>query len=80
MELENLPRNINDPELRFTLHIDDATGRREQTRTEQLFTKQELRAMLKALPDRFGLYVLLCLNCGFTQGDILQPYGRTKCG
>lgn len=70
VELENLPRNINDPELRFTLHVDDATGRRKQTRTEQLFTKQELRAMLKVLPDRFGLYVLLCLNCGFTQGDL----------
>ena len=70
VELENLPRNIADPELRFTLHVDDATGRRKQTRTEQLFTKKELLAMLKVLPERFGLYVLLCLNCGFTQSDL----------
>jgi integrase len=70
VELENLPRNINDHELRFTTHVDDVTGRRKQTRSEQLFTKQELRTMLKVLPERFGLYILLCLNCGFTQGDL----------
>ena len=70
VELESLPRNINDKELRFTTHIDDLTGRRKQTRTEQLFTKEELQQMLKVLPDTFKLYVLLCLNCAFTQGDL----------
>lgn len=70
VDLENLPRNIDDRELRFTTHIDDKTGRRKQTRTEQLFTKEELGTMLKLLSERFSLYVLLCLNCGFTQNDL----------
>ncbi len=70
VELDNVPRNISDPELRFTTHLDDSTGRRKQTRTEQLFTKDELRTVLKVLPEKPSLYVLLCLNCGFTQGDL----------
>ncbi len=70
VELEKPPRNINDRELRFSIHIDDQTGRRKQTRTEKLFTKEEIHTMLKVLPDHFQLYVLLCLNCGFTQTDL----------
>ena len=68
-ELENLPRNLDDRELRFSSHI-DKTGRK-RTRTEQLWTPDEVTKML-TLPEPWPCWLVLMLNCGFTQADLNQ--------
>ena len=66
-ELDNLPKNLDDRELRFTSHT-DSTGRK-RTRTEQLWTPAEIKKALK-LPQPWRCWLVLMANCGFTQADL----------
>ena len=36
----------------------------------EIFTVEDTKAILNAAPERVKLYILLALNCGFTQKDI----------
>ena len=69
VELENLPKNIDSREFVFLTHI-DATGVAKKTRTELLWTPDEFHKTLEFVPEDFQLYLLLMLNCGFTNIDV----------
>ena len=69
VELENLPKNIDSREFAFLTHL-DATGVAKKTRTEQLWTPDDLHRTLDLVPEDFELYLLLMLNCGFTNIDV----------
>lgn len=69
VELENLPKNIDSREFVFLTHI-DAAGVAKKTRTELLWTPDEFRRTLDIVPEDFELFLLLMLNCGFTNIDI----------
>jgi integrase len=69
VELENLPKNIDSREFVFLTHIDE-TGVAKKTRTELLWTPDEFRQTLELVPEDFQLFLLLMLNCGFTNIDI----------
>lgn len=59
LELCGLPRNIDSKELRFNVTVGNV----------EIFAEDELRKLLST-PERTRLFVLLALNCGFTQGDL----------
>ncbi len=69
VELENLPKNIDSREFVFLTHLDE-TGVAKKTRTELLWTPDELHKTLESVPEDFQLYLLLMLNCGFTSIDV----------
>jgi hypothetical protein len=69
VELEHLPKNIDSREFVFLTHIDE-TGVAKRTRTELLWTPDEFHRTLEMVPEDFQLYLLLMLNCGFTNIDI----------
>ncbi len=69
VELENLPKNIDSREFVFLTHIDE-TGVAKKTRTELLWTPDEFHRTLEIVPEDFQLYLLLMLNCGFTNIDV----------
>ena len=69
VELENLPKNLDSREFVFLTHLDE-TGVAKKTRTDMLWTPDELQTSLKIVPEDFQLYLLLMLNCGFTNIDV----------
>ena len=69
VELENLPKNIDSREFVFLTHL-DGTGVAKKTRTELLWTPDEFHQTLGLVPEDFQLYLLLMLNCGFTNIDV----------
>ena len=69
VELENLPKNLDSREFVFLTHLDDS-GVAKKTRTELLWTPDEFHKTLDCVPEDFQLYLLLMLNCGFTNIDI----------
>lgn len=69
VELENLPKNIDSREFVFLTHL-DGSGVAKKTRTELLWTPEEFHRTLDIVPEDFQLYLLLMLNCGFTNIDI----------
>jgi site-specific recombinase XerD len=56
----DLPRNLNDSKLSFKIAAQKITR----------YTKEEVQAELKGLPDRLRLYALLGLNCGMLGVDM----------
>jgi hypothetical protein len=48
----------------------DKTGVAKKTRTELLWTPDEFHDTLGLIPEDFQLYLLLMLNCGFTNIDV----------
>jgi integrase len=70
VELETLPKNIDSrEEFVFLAHI-DKTGVSKKTRTELLWTPDEFHHTLALVPEDFQLFLLLMLNCGFTNTDV----------
>ena len=69
VELETLPKAMNDDELTFLTHI-NKEGEETEVSEDLLFTPDEIIAMTSGLPLRWRCYVALCLNCGFTQIDL----------
>lgn len=69
VELEILPKNIDSQEFVFLTHIDD-TGVAKKTRTELLWTPDDFHRTLEIVPEDFQLFLLLMLNCGFTNIDV----------
>ncbi len=69
VELENLPKNLDSREFVFLTHLDE-TGVAKKTRTELLWTPDEVHRTLEIVPEDFHLYLLLMLNCGFTSIDV----------
>jgi integrase len=69
VELEILPKNIDSHEFVFLTHIDD-TGVAKKTRTELLWTPDDFHRTLEIVPEDFQLFLLLMLNCGFTNIDV----------
>lgn len=69
VELEHLPKSIDSREHVFLAHI-DGTGVAKKTRTELLWTPDEFRRALDIVPEDFQLFLLLMLNCGFTNTDV----------
>lgn len=69
VELEHLPKLIDSREFVFLTHI-DKTGVAKKTRTELLWTPDEFHDTLELVPEDFQLYLLLMLNCGFTNIDV----------
>jgi integrase len=69
VELEELPRNIDSREFVFLTHLDE-TGISKETRTDKLWTLDDFRSTLQLVPEDFKLFLLLMLNCGFTNEDI----------
>jgi hypothetical protein len=69
VELDQLPKNIDSREFVFLVHL-DKSGVAKKTRTELLWTPDELHATLELVPEDFQLYLLLMLNCGFTNIDV----------
>jgi len=58
--LPNLPLTIDDADHTFTVHIKEIKP----------YTTDEITTLLQRASSRTKLYILLGLNCGFTQGDI----------
>ena len=82
VELEHLPKNIDSREFVFLTHLDE-TGVAKKTRTELLWTPDDLHRTLKIVPEDFQLYLLLMLNCGFTSidvGTLLKSEVQLKAG
>lgn len=69
VELNHLPGNIDSREFVFLVHL-DKTGVAKKTRTELLWTPDEFQDTLEIIPEDFQLYLLLMLNCGFTNIDV----------
>jgi hypothetical protein len=69
VELEQLPRNIDSREFVFLPHIDES-GINKKTRTENLWTSEDFASSLANTPEDFQLFLLLMLNCGFTNTDV----------
>ena len=60
LRLIDLPRNLDSKSLSITV----------RDKAIRLFDDAELMKLLKAVPDKLRLYLLLMLNCGFTASDI----------
>lgn len=58
--LENLPRNIDSPQLTISA----------EAKTAEILTTEQLSQIFKKSTERTQLYALLGLNCGMTQIDI----------
>ena len=69
VDLETLPKAMDDDELRFLTHL-NKEGDETEVSEDLLFTPDEITAMTSGLPLRWRCYVALCLNCGFTQIDL----------
>ncbi len=69
VELEHLPRNIDSREFLFLVHLDD-TGVTKKTRTDDLWTPADFQKTVDVVPEDFRLFLLLMLNCGFTNSDV----------
>lgn len=69
VELEQLPRNIDSREFVFLTHIDE-TGVTKETRTDKLWTPRDFALVSSQVPVDFRLFLLLMLNCGFTNEDV----------
>ena len=67
--MENLPRNIDSREFVF-LDAHRWTGVAKKTRSDRLWTPEEFHRTLEIVPEDFQLYLLLMLNCGFTNIDV----------
>ncbi|WP_459558370.1 hypothetical protein [Lacunimicrobium album] len=62
-----LPLNLDDPDLSFN-GTDEETPVGE--RLKELWTLDEIKAVLNSDEKHFKAYVLLCLNCGFLEEDL----------
>ena len=69
VELETLPKAMDDDELRFLTHL-NRDGEETEVNEDWLYTPDEIATMTTDLPLRWRCYVALCLNCGFTQIDL----------
>ena len=69
VELETLPKAMNDDDLKFLTHL-NRDGEETEISEDLLFTPPEIVAMTSDLPLRWRCYAALCLNCGFTQIDL----------
>ena len=69
VELETLPKAMDDDDLKFLTHL-NRDGEETEVSENLLFTPEEIIAMTSDLPLRWRCYVVLCLNCGFTQIDL----------
>ena len=69
VELEHLPKTIDSREFVFLTHLDD-TGVAKKTRTDRLWTRDEFKLTLQHVSDDMQLFLLLMLNCGFTNTDV----------
>ncbi|GEM_PF-3480492 len=69
VELEALPRNNNSREWVFLTHL-DKSGLTKATRTEGLWAPDEFKLTFEHVPEDFRLFLLLMLNCGFTNNDV----------
>ena len=69
VELEHLPKNIGSRDFVFLTHLDN-TGVAKRTRTELLWTRDEFHLTLQQAPEDMQLFLLLMLNCGFTNTDV----------
>ena len=69
VELDTLPKNLDSREFVFLTHI-DGTGVAKKTRSELLWTPEEFHRTLEMVPEDFQLFLLLMLNCGFTNIDV----------
>lgn len=71
VELDVLPRNIDSDEFVFLDHLDDS-GVTRQSRTDLLWSVDVFHEVLNLMPDDFKLFILLMLNCGFTNTDLTK--------
>ena len=71
VELEVLPRNINSDEFVFLAHLDES-GVTRKSRTDLLWSVDVFHEVLNLMPDDFKLYLILMLNCGFTNSDLTK--------
>ena len=69
VELETLPKAINDDELQFLTHL-NKDGEEHEVDEKLLYSPDEIATLTQDLPLRWRCYVALCLNCGFTQIDL----------
>jgi integrase len=69
VELETLPKAMNDDDLKFLTHL-NREGEETEVSENLLFTPDEIIVMTSGLPLRWRCCVALCLNCGFTQIDL----------
>jgi integrase len=69
VELHQLPRNIDSREWVFLTHL-DKEGVTRQTRSDRLWTPDDFKTTLQLVPGDFQLFLLLMLNCGFTNSDV----------
>lgn len=61
--LKQLPRNLDLEDQQFS-------NKSPEHKPEDLFTRKEILDLLPKIPPRLRAYILLSLNCGFTQADI----------
>lgn len=68
--LENLPKNIDD---RGTFSFRNVNKVQPKKRLKELWTKEEIQSVIaknSKMPERYQCWILLMLNCGFTQTDL----------
>lgn len=63
-QLDVLPKNLDDPMLRIV-----ASGNDDEPK-DYIWTREEFEAALKHLSDKWKCFLLLMLNCGYTQADL----------
>ena len=68
-ELELLPRNIDDPSQSF-VNIGNDNDDDSTCVDSLIWTPEEFKAALELLDDYWRCWLLLFLNCGFTQTDV----------
>ncbi|MAX37934.1 MAG: hypothetical protein CME33_15370 [Gimesia sp.] len=70
-KLENLPKNIDDRNLSF--RATQNKKKKHEIKRDKLWTKEDFKKIFdknKPLPQRYQCYLMLMLNCGFTQIDL----------
>lgn len=67
-EIEDLPRNIRSAD--FTFEVSATNENAKQPKPKILFKNDMLAEILTSAPEKIQLWVLLCLNCGYTQKDM----------
>ncbi|MBN72408.1 MAG: hypothetical protein CME32_24390 [Gimesia sp.] len=70
-KLENLPKNIDDRNLSF--RAAQTKKKKHEKKRDKLWTKAEFKKIFdkkNPLPQRYQCYLMLMLNCGFTQIDL----------
>lgn len=66
--LENLPKNLDDRnafKFKGLSKMQQAKSKREN-----LWTKADFKTVLESFPQRYQCWIMLMLNCGFTQTDL----------